>query len=233
MSTTLGAVKRNVRAHLRDVREMGGNYQFGSSELDRMILSSVQWLGSLAGVPDAWSLSWATLTTGNYTSSVASQTLRLVALRFADTFELIGRESPLQLALLQSSGTTAPPRGRPSSYALTEVSGSIRLNFDRTADQNYVLDALLAELPNETPSAGGAQTLDDLPILFSRLLAESLEYAVAAECVAKVSGSVLEKLGLDRGAAQFWSRKANELMTEERKRAASRVRRPFIDAAVR
>lgn len=214
MSSTLGAVRSQVRYHLKDRNHT--DYSFSSWDVDRAIESVMRPMANRLRmgeevVTGAIVISNATDT---YTLPGAQAYAQVIRLRLGSTNEWIPVIDRGEFDRWREGITNPSTNGKADPEFATvweDASQVVRVQFYPWPRKADTVDMIRSLLPS-------ALTTDASVIPFDDIAVEALSLEVAAYLAGKSSPEVLGKLGLNETAASIFHAKAEEAIRESRVR---------------
>lgn len=230
MSITFATLRKNTRLLMKDTKP--GQYLTETEELDRELIRKIQLYATEAELGLGWSTAALTCTIGNPDAAFsASLQYDVVAdLRMQIDGSLLVRASERNIETMRQSAS--PTTNQPTHYYLRESNGQVlSARLYPTPDAAYVIDALVASLPQDKVADGFGSGTDYSPPL-QELVARAVEAATAATCIEKMHADGLKRLQLDRRAAGALMADVERLLEAERKRKSKLQRTAHVAPVV-
>jgi hypothetical protein len=221
MSGTLGTSRNRVRVLIHDT--LTGNLVVSEERLTAMIDSACLRTGNILGYSDTWLTAAVTLTAGIVEYSfTAGEYQTLTILRRSDDRVILRKNTTEELESLRA-GSTQNAVGRVTDFALYEAVGPlIKVRVYPVPDATAgTLDAFVS-------STVSALAADSDVIPFARGGVASIEYLVAAECIASMTPQDQIDRHISAETANFYRAKADEFLDMEKERRTSQRRTDSI-----
>lgn len=231
MSTTIDYVRAAIRVHIRDLDPR--DYVVPTEALDLEIISKSQEMTAQALPGLSWSSAALSLSAGASDASFSAQDrMAVVSIKCVQTGQIIPK-LPREMVESRRQTSGSQPTGQPDGYYLIEdETNLLTARFVPNADQAYTFDVLMSNTPSSGVSSVYGAIPDSTVIPWSELMSRAIEKSVAITLVSKMTRNHAERLGINPGVIEQWSRDVENLLRAEKRRQSRRFLGGYLVPAV-